>query len=95
MGHAAARSFLRALSAGEHSLVYVTPGLLRRAIEFDTGYAGLGLGLVDGCVMAFAERHALPILTFDFAHFRATRPATGYWELVVDESRYADAIGSA
>jgi hypothetical protein len=41
--------------------------------------------------MAIAERHSLPILTFDFAHFRAAPPATGHWRLVVDEARYADA----
>jgi hypothetical protein len=41
--------------------------------------------------MAFAEREELPILTIDFEHFRATRPARGYWPLVVDEARYAHA----
>ncbi len=43
--------------------------------------------------MAIAERHRLPVLTFDFAHFRATRPESGHWRLVVDESRYADVVG--
>jgi hypothetical protein len=43
--------------------------------------------------MALAERHRLPILTFDFAHFRATRPRRGYWTLVVDEARYAESTG--
>lgn len=92
---AAGRAFLRAVSAGEHSLVFLTPGLLRRAAAIDDQYADLDLGLVDASVMAIAERHGLPVLTFDFAHFRATRPATGYWRLVVDESRYADSAGSA
>jgi hypothetical protein len=41
--------------------------------------------------MAFAERHDLPILTFDFRDFRATAPERGDWRLVVDESRYLDA----
>jgi hypothetical protein len=41
--------------------------------------------------MAIAERVGAPILTFDFEHFRATRPTHGFWELVVDEARYADA----
>jgi hypothetical protein len=46
--------------------------------------------------MALAERHDLPILTFDFEHFRATRPRRGYWRLVVDEARYAEsAAGSS
>ena len=38
--------------------------------------------------MAAAERDRLPILTFDFGHFRATRPADGHWQLVIDEHRY-------
>jgi len=41
-------------------------------------------------VMAVAEQRDLPILTFDFEHFRATRPRDGYWRLVVDEDRYRD-----
>jgi predicted nucleic acid-binding protein len=92
VGHSAARAFLAALSAGEHSLAYLTPGLLRRAVEIDAGHADLGLGFVDACVMAVAERHELPVLTFDFAHFRATRPARGYWKLVIDEARYAESV---
>lgn len=42
--------------------------------------------------MALAERHELPILTFDFAHFRATKPARGHWKLVVDEARYTESL---
>ena len=42
--------------------------------------------------MAVAERDDLPILTFDFEHFRATRPRRGFWQLVVDEARYADSV---
>lgn len=88
---AAARGFLAAIAAGEHRVVYPTAGLLRRAVEFDARYADLGLGLADGSVMAVAERHNLPILTFDFEDFRATRPGRGYWRLVVDESGYLEA----
>jgi predicted nucleic acid-binding protein len=53
----------------------------------------LDLGLVDGFVMAFAERHQLPVLTFDFEDFRAAPPSAGSWQLVIDEGRYLDAIG--
>jgi hypothetical protein len=56
-----------------------------------TRFADLDLGFVDGAVMALAERMRVPILTFDFGHFRATRPARGLWHLVVDEPRYAEA----
>lgn len=86
-----ARAFLRAVAAGEHTVAFLSSGLLRRAVEIDARFADLDLGFVDGCVMALAERMRLPILTFDFEHFRATRPARGFWRLVVDEGRYAEA----
>ncbi len=92
VGIEAARLFLSALTAGEHQPVFLSAGLLRRAVEIDARYADLDLGFVDASVMAYAERHDLPILTFDFADFRAAPPATGEWRLVVDEARYADAV---
>ena len=95
VGLRAARAFLAAMVAREHSAVFLTPGLLRRSTELDERFAGLDLGLADASVMAVAEADDLPILTFDFAHFRATRPVHGFWRLVVDESRYADAIERA
>jgi predicted nucleic acid-binding protein len=88
LGTRTARAFLDSLVDGEHSVEYLTPGLLRRAVEFDQQYADLDLGAADGSVMACAERHRVPILTFDFEHFRATRPSRGFWQLVVDEARY-------
>ena len=90
-GPSAARLLLQGLVEGEHQAAFLTPGLLKRAVEFDERYADLDLGLVDASVMAYAERHRLPILTFDFEHFRATQPARGYWRLVVDEARYREA----
>ncbi len=86
-----ARLFLAAVSGGEHTVAFLSPGLLRRAVEIDRGFADLDLGLADASVMAVAERLELPILTFDFEDFRATRPARGFWRLVVDEARYAEA----
>ena len=62
--------------------------------RIDARFADLDLGFVDGCVMAVAERMQAPILTFDFEHFRATRPTHGFWRLVVDEARYADATAT-
>jgi uncharacterized protein len=90
VGPHAARLFLAALDAGEHDVAYLSPGLLGRAVDIDARYADLDLGLADAAVMAIAERHSLPILTFDFEHFRATSPERGFWRLVVDEARYAD-----
>lgn len=87
----AALAFLAALADAEHEVAYLSPALLRRAVEFDRRHADLDLGLADSAVMAVAERYELAILTFDFAHFRAARPAKGFWRLVVDEARYAGA----
>ena len=93
LGPHAARALMAAAVAGEHSVAFLSPGLLRRAVEIDSQHADLQLGLVDASVMAYAERHELPILTFDFADFRAARPARGHWRLLVDEARYADTVG--
>lgn len=87
-----ARRFLAALADGTQAVAYLTPGLLRRAIDLEAQYADLELGLVDASVMAIAERHHLPILTFDFAHFRATQSAHGPWRLVISEEQLARAI---
>jgi len=86
-----ARLFLEALSSGAHEVAFLSRKLLRRATEIDAAFADLDLGYVDSAVMALAERENLPILTFDFNHFRATRPGRGYWRLVIDEQQYADA----
>jgi uncharacterized protein len=94
LGTHSARAFLDSLVDGEHSVAFLTEGLLRRAAEFDRRYSDLDLGVTNGSVMAFAERHRLPILTFDFAHFRATRPTRGFWRLVVDEARYRASTSS-
>jgi len=91
---AAARSFLEAMGTGEHTVAFGSARFLRRAVEIDRGFADLGLGLVDATVMALAEQRELPILTFDFEHFRATRPRHGFWHLVVDEQRYREATGA-
>ena len=90
LGARAARGFLSALAAGEHTAAFLSPRLLGRAAEIDARFADLDLGFVDASVMAYAERHDLPILTFDFEDFRAATPQRGYWRLVVDERRYHD-----
>jgi predicted nucleic acid-binding protein len=91
IGAEAARAFLASLDAEEHRVAFLTPALLRRAVAIDARYGDLGLGLTDASVMSYAERHRLPILTFDFRHFRATLPSRGTWRLVVDESRFRHA----
>lgn len=91
VSRAAARLFLEAVATGEHEVAFLSQGILRRAAEIDSSFEGLDLGFVDATVMAYAERHELPILTFDFEHFRAASPRVGHWQLVIDESRYVDA----
>ena len=85
VGVDAARRFLRNIADGSHGVAYMTAGLMERAAELDRRYADLNLGLVDGCVMAIAERHDLPIVTFDFTDFRATESASGPWRLAIGE----------
>lgn len=92
VGGGAARAFLAEAVRGVHEIAYLSPGLLRRAVELDARYADLELGFVDTCAMAIAERHELPILTFDFADFRATESASGPWRLVLDEHAYDTAL---
>jgi predicted nucleic acid-binding protein len=92
VGAHAARLFLAALAAGEHEVEFLSAGLVRRAVEIEAGFGDLDLGFADAAVMAVAERHDLPILTFDFEDFRASRPRRGFWQLVVDEARYADSV---
>jgi predicted nucleic acid-binding protein len=92
-GSAAARAFLKATVGGERQIAYPSAGVLRRAVELDFQYADLSLGLVDTCVMAIAERHEMPILTFDFTDFRATESASGPWRLAIEEHVYLNAVG--
>jgi uncharacterized protein len=92
-GASAARAFLQSIAEGTHEVIYLTAGLMRRATELDAKYADLNLGFVDACVMAIAERHKMPIFTFDFRGFRATESADGPWRLAVDEHLYEREIG--
>lgn len=86
-GHAA-RLFRDALASGTHTVTYLTPRLLRRAVAIDSQFAAVSLGFVDSCVLAIAERRDVPVLTFDLEGVRATAPAAGSWRLIIDEERY-------
>lgn len=92
VGSSAARGFIESVAGGTFETAYLSAGLLRRASELDRRYADLDLGFADTCVMAIAERHELPIFTFDFADFRATESSAGPWRLLVDESEYRTAL---
>lgn len=57
-----------------YELEIPTPGDLARAIELDARFADLGLGLVDGTVVAVSERRRVRrVLTTDRRHFSAVR----------------------
>jgi predicted nucleic acid-binding protein len=87
VGPRSGRALIAAAATGAHTPAFLSPALLRRAAELDAGYAELQLGLVDASIMAYAERHDLPILTFDFRDFRATTSAHGPWRLVLTEEQ--------
>lgn len=87
LSRTAARALLADVSEGLFRRVAVDDAMYDRAVAYDARYPELDLGLADGVVMALAERERLPILTFDFRDFRATRPFRGgWWRLVVDEA---------
>lgn len=68
----AARLFLRDLVSSAFLVEWGSTSDLARALELDEIYADLGLGLVDGTVMAVAERvGAKAIATLDVRHFGA------------------------
>jgi uncharacterized protein len=94
VGAVSARALFGAVARGAHSAAFLSPGLLSRAAELDAQYADLDLGLVDASIMAYAERHELPILTFDFRDFRTTASAHGPWRLVLSERQLAHAARS-
>ena len=77
-GSAARRAFLEDLAARR----YESPGLDSRdyeaALELDSRYADLKLGLADLSVAVLAHKLGTRrILTFDQRHFRAIRPLQG------------------
>ena len=81
----AMQTFMQDVARG--AFTYVPPSLdqLSRAMEIDRRYAGLGLGLVDGSVIALAEALGIRRLaTRDVRHFAAVRlPDGGAFDLVV------------
>jgi hypothetical protein len=79
------QSFMRDLARG--AFTYAPPALdeLARAMDIDRRYSDLGLGLVDGSVVALAEGLGIRRLaTRDVRHFAAVRLRDGSaLELVV------------
>ena len=84
----AMKVFMRDLAQG--AFTYAPPALdeLSRAMEIDQRYSDLGLGLVDGSVIALAEGLGIRrIATRDVRHFAAVRLRDGSsFELVAHPS---------
>lgn len=69
-------AFLGDLAEGTYAVEWGTEGDLVRAHELSRQYRALNLGLVDGVVMAIAERlKATAIATLDLKHFGAVKIA--------------------
>ena len=77
--------FMLDLARGAFTYAPPTVGQLSRAMEVDRRFADLGLGLVDGTVVALAELLGIRRLaTRDVRHFSAVRLRDGRaFELVV------------
>jgi predicted nucleic acid-binding protein len=77
--------FMQDLARGAFIYAPPTVGQLSRAMEIDRRFADLGLGLVDGSVVALAESLGIRRLaTRDVRHFAAVRLPDGRsFELVV------------
>jgi uncharacterized protein len=68
----AARAFLQDLARGRYAVAWGTDADLDRAHAVAERHRGLKLGLVDGAVIAVAERlRASAIATLDLRHFSA------------------------
>lgn len=78
--------FMRDLARGAFTYAPPTVGELARAMEVDRRFADLGLGLVDGSVVALAESLGVRRLaTRDLRHFAAVRLRDGQaFDLVVN-----------
>lgn len=76
---------LQDLASGAFTYAPPTLGQLSRAMEVDRDFADLGLGLVDGSVVALAESLGVRRLaTRDVRHFTAVRLRGGHaFDLVV------------
>jgi predicted nucleic acid-binding protein len=81
----AMREFMQDLARGAFTYAAPTVGQLSRTMEVDRRFADLGLGLVDGSIVALAESLGIHRLaTRDVRHFAAVRLRDGRsFELVV------------
>ncbi len=84
--HRAALVFAEVLLAGSHRLHCPFESDLGLAVELSKKYEDLAADLPDFVVMAVALNRDLPVLTWDFRHFRVVLgPARQEIRLVVQE----------
>jgi predicted nucleic acid-binding protein len=77
-GHRNARFALAELASGAYEFPAFEAGDMRRALEIDTTYTDLGIGLTDASVVVLAARYdTRDLLTFDQRHFRKIAPIQG------------------
>jgi len=86
---AAMQAFMDDLARGAFTYAPPAPGHLVRAMAIDRSYPDLGLGLVDGSIVALADDLGIRrIATRDVRHFSAVRLRNGHpFELVVRPTR--------
>lgn len=78
VGARAQQAFLNDVAAGAFAVEWSDSSDLERSAELNERYKALKLGLVDGVVIAMAERlHATAIATLDVRDFGAVRIAGG------------------
>jgi uncharacterized protein len=77
-GQPTARLAAAELASGAYDIPHVAAGDLARALEIDTRYADLGIGLTDASLVVLAARYGTrDLLTFDERVFRKITPIQG------------------
>ncbi len=77
-GNTARRAFLADLASGRFTVASLERDDYTAALDLESRYADLNLGLADCSVAILADRHRTTrILSFDQRHFRAIEPLQG------------------
>lgn len=73
-----ARRAVRSLLGGRFEVAALAAHDLEAALDVDTRYASLGMGLTDASLVVLAARyHTVNLATLDQRHFRPVRPLRG------------------
>ena len=77
-GSDARRAFLADLASGRFTVASLDRGDYGAALDLESRYADLDLGLADSSLVILARRHQTTrVLSFDQRHFRAIEPLQG------------------